>query len=286
MPNNKGLGKGFAALLPENFDTSLLASEDNRLLTVTLDKMQPNPEQPRKHFDKAGLDELALSIKEHGLLQPIVVTPEGDGYYIIAGERRWRAARLAGLDSVAVLVRSAKQLERLELALVENVQRIDLSPLEQAASIEYLHEQFSQGYDAIAKRLGKAATTVQNTVRLLQLPDEAKQALHSKQISEGHARAILALKDKAAQLSLLKLITQNRWSVRQAERYVTAQKQGIKSSTSAQKRVATTTPQTDRLGKTLKTTVSVRRTAKGGRIEISFKNESELKRIVGRLLKS
>lgn len=219
------------------------------------------------------------------MLQPLVVTPHGDSYYIIAGERRWRASKLAGLKTVPVVVRDAKQLERLELALVENVQRVDLSPLEQADSIHYLHEQFSLGYDAIAKRLGKAATTVQNIARLLQLPKAAKEALRNQKISEGHARAILALKDEKGQLKLLDLIQTNGWSVRQAERYVVAHKQGATTEASAKKRVAATTPQTERLSKTLNTNVSLRRTAKGGKIEISFKNETDLKRIVSKIAK-
>ena len=280
---HKGLGKGFDALLPQNFDTSIISDGDERIQKVAVDSLQANPEQPRQHFDETELATLADSIKQYGILQPLVATPHGDGYYLIAGERRWRAARLAGLKTVPVIVRSSKQLERLELALVENVQRVDLSPLEQAASIQYLHEQFSQDYAQIAKRLGKAQTTIQNTVRLLQLPESARLALHEKQITEGHARAILALKDVKAQQILLDQILANGWSVRQAERYVIAQKQGLKSTAGAAKRVSTTTPQTEKLGKILKTTVAVRRTAKGGKLEISFKTEAELKRIISRI---
>lgn len=287
MPSNaKGLGRGFDSLLPQDFDSTILAREDERIQKMSPSKLVPNPDQPRKHFDEAALNSLAESLKQHGVLQPLVVTPHGDEYYIIAGERRWRASKIAGLKSIPVVVRDAKELESLELALVENVQRVDLSPLEQASSIQYLHEQFSQGYDVIAKRLGKAQTTVQNTVRLLQLPKDARTALHEQKISEGHARAILALKDEKAQKTLLDLIIQNAWSVRQAERYVVAHKQGATTAASAKKRVAATTPQTEKLGTVLKTTVSLRRTAKGGKIEISFKNESDLKRIITKLTKS
>ncbi len=282
----KGLGKGFDALLPQDFDQTILTDTRDGLQQVPVERIKPNPEQPRKHFDERALSDLAQSLREHGVLQPLVVTPHGDTYYLIAGERRWRAAQLAGLAKVPVVVRSAEQLERLELALVENVQRVDLSPLEQAASIQYLHEQFSQGYEQIAKRLGKATTTVHNIARLLQLPEDAKTALHEQRITEGHARAILALKDAKAQQTLLQLIIQNGWSVRQAERYVTAQKQGVKSTQAAQKRVATTTPQTEKLSARLKTAVTLRRTAKGGKIEISFSSETELKRIIQTLTKN
>ncbi len=281
---NKGLGKGFDALIPTNFDESLLSDSHDRIQTLSVTVLLPNPEQPRQVFEDQHIDDLAGSIKEHGILQPLVVTPHEDRYFIIAGERRWRAAQKAGLKTVPAIVRSVKQLERLELALVENMQRVDLSPLEQAASIQFLHEQFSQDYAMIAKRLSKAATTVQNIVRLLQLPKKVQQALAEKRISEGHARAILGLKDEQAQLALLDLIIQKRWSVRETERYVVAHKQGVKSSSGVQKRVATTTPQTEKLEKVLKTNISVRRMAKGGKLEIKFKNETDLKRLVALLV--
>ena len=162
------LGRGFDSLIPKNFDTSILSSEDNRIQNISIAALQANPEQPRGHFDEENLKELSQSIKQHGIIQPLVVTPNGEKYYIIAGERRWRAAKLSGLKTVPAIVRSAEQLERLELALVENVQRVNLSPLEQAVSIEYLHQQFSLDYATIGTQLGKAAATVQNSARLLQ----------------------------------------------------------------------------------------------------------------------
>ena len=186
---------------------------------------------------------------------------------------------MAGLQTVPAIVRSAKQLERLELALVENVQRVNLSPLEQAASIEYLHDQFSMEYAAIGQRLGKAASTVQNTARLMRLSDEAKQALRDKQISEGHARAILGLKSTDEQDQLLRLIIKNSWSVRQAERFVIAQRQGATTQATARSKVATSTTATKQLSKKLGTAVSLRRTAKGGKLEIAFKSDEELERI-------
>lgn len=285
MARTKALGKGFDALIPQNFDNSILAAPSEKITQVELGKLRPNPEQPRQHFEQAALDELAQSIKRHGVVQPLVVTPDqGDTFIIIAGERRWRAAKLAGLKQVPAVVRSSEQLERLELALVENVQRVDLSPLEQAISIERLNQQFSLDYGEIAKRLGKAPTTITNIVRLLQLPDEAKKALQAKEISEGHARTILAIKDKPGQLELLNLIRRRHLSVRQAEQYVTAHKKGARSSEAAEARLQTTNPQTEKLEKVLKTSVSVRRTAKGGKLEIGFKNESDLARIIKYLL--
>ena len=279
MQNNK-LGRGFDSLIPKNFDSSILASDEERIKKIDISLLEPNPEQPRLHFDEQALQELADSIKQHGILQPLVVTPNDDKYYIIAGERRWRAAKIAGIKTVPAVSRSSKQLERLELALVENVQRVNLSPLEQAASIQYLHDQFSLDYITIGSRLGKAAVTVQNTARLLQLPKQAIEALGDKKITEGHARTILALKEEKDQVVLLQLIIKNEWSVRQAERYVVAHKKGTSTSASAIKKVATVSPQTEKLTKILKTKVSLKRTAKGGKLEIGFKNDTELKRIV------
>ena len=273
------LGRGFNSLIPQNFDESILTDDAGRILQIKVSDLEPNPEQPRKFFDEEELKGLAASVKEHGVLQPLVVTPNGAKYHLIAGERRWRAAKKAGLQTVPAIVRSAEQLERLELALVENVQRVNLSPLEQAASIEYLHDQFSLDYAAIGKRLGKAATTVQNTARLMQLDDSAKQALIDKKITEGHARCILALKDKKAAEQLLGLIIQHGWSVRQAERYVSAQQQGASTPEKAKAKVATVTPQTRKLSKVLDTKVTIRRMAKGGKLEIGFSDDKELERI-------
>lgn len=280
----KGLGRGFDALIPTDFDNSILNEPSEKVQKVGRTEVKPNPDQPRKHFDDQALSELAGSIKQYGIVQPLVVTQQDTGYVIIAGERRWRAAGLAGLDKVPVIVRSHKELEQLEIALIENVQRVDLSPLEQAVSIQKLHQQFSLGYDAIAKRLGKAPTTVNNIVRLLQLPTDAKQALIEGKISEGHARSILALKDKPEkQQELLENITTYGWSVRQAEQFVTSTKQGATTNKETSVRMATTTKETKLLEERLKTPVSIRRTAKGGRLELHFTSEDDLKRIISEL---
>lgn len=284
--SKKGLGKGFDALIPTDFDSSILNEPSEKVQKVKRSLVKPNPDQPRKHFDEATLKELAGSIKQYGIVQPLVVTASGNEFIIIAGERRWRAAGLAGLDTVPVIVRSHKELEQLEIALIENVQRVDLSPLEQAVSIQKLHQQFSLGLDVIAKRLGKAPTTVTNIVRLLQLPEAAKSALTANKISEGHARSILALKDSPAkQQELLDSIMSYGWSVRQAEQFVTTTKQGAKTKKETTKAMATTTKETKQLESSLKTPVSIRRTAKGGRLELHFTSEKDLQRIIDELLK-
>lgn len=277
----KGLGRGFDSLIPQNFDNSLLLNEDERVQKLPLDKLQPRHDQPRQHFDDGALKELAASIKNHGILLPLVVVAEGNMYRIIAGERRWRAATLAKLQTVPAIVRTLQELEQLEIALVENVQRVDLSPLEQAVSIEKLHREFNVSYEQIASRLGKAISTVNNTVRLLQLPETAQQALRDKKITEGHARALLALKGDAEKVKeLLDLILKHKWSVREAERYVTSHKAGVRDTKAVKERVSTETPATKQLSKRFEAPVHIRRTAKGGRLEISFRSDDELDRII------
>lgn len=283
----RGLGKGFGALIPQDFDKALLLDEQERVQKLAIASIVPNSAQPRQHFDEAALQELAESIQQHGILLPLVVTHVADGTYrIVAGERRWRAAKIAKLATVPAIVRSLKELEELEIALVENVQRVDLSPLEQALSIERLRQQFNLSHEAIAKRLGKATSTISNIARLMQLSPEAKEALATKKISEGHARALLALKEQPEQQAqLLQAIQEHNWSVRQAERYVTSVKAGVKEDTAAKARVDTETPQTKALASRFKAPVHIRRTARGGRLEITFTSDDELNRIISLLNK-
>ncbi len=284
MVKQTGLGRGFGSLIPQDFDTAQLVEDGERIQKLAVGALTPNPDQPRTIFDENALAELAASIKQYGIMQPLVVTPASVGYHIIAGERRWRAAKLTGLKTVPVLVRTVKEQERLELAILENVQRVDLSPLEQAVSIERLHQQFNLTYGDIAKRLGKAEPTVHNTVRLLQLPEAARQALQDGAISEGHARQVLALKDSPeAQANLLQLIIQNGWSVRQAERYVSSLKAGIQEAKRAQERVSGDTPETERLSQRFGAKVRIHRTAKGGRVEIAFTSEDQLAKLLADL---
>lgn len=282
-----GLGRGFDTLIPTDFDPSLLIDSNERIQKLFIERIQPNTEQPRKHFDQQALNELASSLKQFGVLQPLIVSPLPDNTYrIIAGERRWRAARIAGLTEIPAIIREPQQLEELEIALIENVQRVDLSPLEQAVSIERLHQQFNLTYRQIAERLAKAETTVSNLVRLLQLPEDARDALNQGRISEGHARAILALKaTPELQKELLKQIALNTWSVRQAEQFVTTHKQGVVKKEAIKERMATETTETKQLSKRLHAPVSLKRTAKGGRLELHFKTDEELQKLIDRLSK-
>lgn len=285
MSVNKGLGKGLDALIPKEFDSSILENNE-KVQRIPINKIQPNPEQPRKQFDEESLLELSKSIKNHGIIQPLVITKNGSNYRIIAGERRWRAADKAGLHDVPAIVRSMQELEELEVAIIENVQRVDLSPLEQAQSIERLHDQFSLSYSEIANKLGKAIPTIHNTVRLLQLPNPARDALAKNQISEGHARAILALKDNSKkQAELLDSILRLGWSVRQAEQFVTINRDGLKKSkTQISKQMSAENTQTKLLADSLQTKVFIKHTARGGKLEIYFKDENDMDRITKFLL--
>lgn len=281
---NKGLGKGFGSLLPDDFDKSILIDKKDRVEKINLDQISPDPNQPRKHFDQTALSELAASIKTYGILQPLVVRPDNGKYIIIAGERRFKAAKIAGLKSLPVLIRSSQELERLEIGLVENVQRVDLSPIEQAVSIAKLHEQFNLSYEEIAKKLGKAHSTIINMVRLLKLPEPARIALEQGKITEGHARTVLSLNASAdQQTQLLKLIIKNGWSVRQAEQFANENKKSSKITTKKLK--SHQPPEVEILAKKLKTQVSISQKAIGGTIKITYKDQIQFERIISTMLK-
>lgn len=212
-----GLGRGLNALIPPS-------RADANVQLVEIERIVPNPRQPRQRFAHEALRELADSIRAHGVIQPLVVTQvrSADGeaesrYHLIAGERRWQAARLAGLAAVPVVVREATPQEMLELALIENIQRADLNPLEEAAAYRHLIDDFHLTQEQVAERVGKSRVAVANTVRLLKLPEEARRALGEDKISEGHARALLRLESVGDQRLLLKKILDEGLSVRQAE---------------------------------------------------------------------
>lgn len=275
-----GLGRGFDSLIPTEVDTSLFEADKLRVELLPLDKLEPNPEQPRSRFDADEIASLSESIKRHGVLQPLLVTPHKKTYLIIAGERRWRAAKLAGLAEVPAIVRSSKELERLEIGLIENVQRVDLSPIEQALSIAKLHDQFKLSIDSIAERIGKASSTVHNLVRLLQLPEDARQALEEGKIHEGHARSILALKgEPELQTQLLQAIITQGWSVRQSEQFVVAVKAGAQNAKKATTRTKVENTFTKEFSKSIGMPVSVQYMAQGGRMVIRFRSDQEYQKL-------
>lgn len=276
------LGKGFDGLIPIGMDIGTIVSPSEQVRQLLIEKIHTNPEQPRREFDETALHELAESIKQHGIIQPIVVTPTtNDNYRIVAGERRYRASKLAGLKKIPSIVRNHKELEELEIALVENVQRVDLSPLEQAVSIVRLRDQFSMSPKQIAKKLGKAETTISNIMRLLQLPPEAVEALSKSKITEGHARAILALKfSSSLQRKLLKIIVDEKLSVREAEEWVKQQKiHSEQISSSINVETQKTISELNNRGYAIK----IKPSKHGGHILFSYKNEKQLRDILAKL---
>lgn len=285
MAKKLSLGRGFDVLIPKDLDVSIMQEDKHRVQKLLIDDVIPNPDQPRRAMDNVLLNELTKSIKTHGVLQPIIVTRNGNnGYRIVAGERRWRAAKAANLQNIPAIVRSLEELEEVELALIENIQRVDLSPLEQALAVYKLQHQFSLKLEDIATKLGKAPSTVSNLSRLLQLPEEARKALNEQRISEGHARAILALKDLPDQQNeLLSCILNNGWTVRQAEQFVIATKKGS-SDVVAKKHTASETELTKKLASRLGTSVKIKHMAHGGQLIIGFKDEAELNKISSQLI--
>ncbi len=222
-PKRPGLGKGLDALIPIHPDGEIL-SEFGGVLEVPLELIAANPHQPRKGFDEDKLKELAASIQEHGIIQPLVLTaqdPDSDQKYaLIAGERRLRAAKLAGLSTVPAILRETDSQDHLLLALIENMQRADLNPLEAATAYQSLSVEFGLSHEEISKRVGKSRTAVTNTIRLLDLPDVVQQAVRKNQVSMGHARALLALPNIKAQSSALQTILTQELNVRQTEALV------------------------------------------------------------------
>jgi len=286
MAQKPTLGRGLGALISEDLDRSILQEDNERVHKLLITDIVPNPDQPRREFDQTTLDEMAKSIQQHGVVQPLIVVRHKNRYRIVAGERRWRAAQQVKLTHLPAIIRSMEELEEIELSLIENIQRVDLSPLEQALSVYKLQHQFNLSLDEIAEKLGKAPSTVSNLMRLLQLPDSAMAALREGRISEGHARTILSLKAwPDRQEELLRSILNNGWNVRQAEQFATAAKAGADAE-AAKGRTATETKLTKDISQKLGTKVQIKHTAKGGQLIIRFDSDEHLREITDKLQKT
>jgi ParB family chromosome partitioning protein len=284
----KGLGRSFDSLIPtdlfdESFDPT--AQQDDKisdLRAVVLSEISPDPNQPRRHFDEAGMEELAASIREHGVLQPIVVTPaRGGGYQIVAGERRYRAAKMAGLKKLPVLVRTLSDQHKLELSLIENIQRRDLNPLETATAYLKLRDQFNMTLEQIGARVGgKSMAAVSNTMRLLRLPEKAKAAIIEGKLTEGQARPLVGIDHKTIEDVIDRIIGEE-WSARKIEKFVTAiKKSGVIRAVQTAERSVKYEPYAQKLGERFSTDVRVKMNARGGgHIVITFKNQGDLGRI-------
>ncbi len=287
MAKKSGLGRGLDALIPVAEETTPPVITQTSPLEVLVSKIIPNPRQPRHYMNDEKLEELSDSIREHGVIQPLIVTHEEqtDQYILIAGERRLRAARLAELEMVPVIVREASAQESLEIALIENVQRADLTPLETAEAYHQLSDEFNLSHEDIAQRVGKSRVAVTNTLRLLRLPETVRQALAEEKISEGHARALLGLTSAQAQAAALATILRGDLTVRQTEQLV--RKMNGSKPKSERK---TGLPQElleiqSRFQSKLGTRVQLRQTSSnGGSIVIHYYSDEELNALIDQLI--
>jgi ParB family chromosome partitioning protein len=277
------LGKGLGALLPEFGQT-----ESNALLYRGIEEIIPNPSQPRKHFDESKLQELADSIREKGILEPLIVRRTDQGYELIVGERRWRAAQKAGLKEVPIVVKEVEGREALEISLIENLQREDLNPIEEAEAFKHLIEEFRISQEDLSKRIGKDRTTITNTLRLLKLPLEIRNQLLQNRITPGHARAILSLESKEKQKELCAVIIKKGLSVREAESLAKRWSAKLQKTVSSIKRKGDLESQLhslqDSLRKYLGTKVRITPKGNGGKIEIEYFSHDDLERIVEAIL--
>lgn len=290
----RGLGKGIGALFGNDIEETDIVAQDihqinkndkEKVTSLKLAQIEPNKEQPRKNFDEEKLQQLADSIKQHGVIQPIIVKDLNNGYYqIVAGERRWRASRIAGITEIPAIIRTYDELATMQIALIENLQREDLNPIEEALSYKALLDDFALTQEKVSEQVGKSRSAIANTIRLLSLPKQVQKMLEEGAISGGHARAILSVTSEEGKLQLAEKIIENELNVRQAEQLAKAlnaqkpEKEPTQPQTSAfdlqlqgiQKRMS------DLLG----TKVKILNGAKKGKIEIEYYSANDLERVL------
>lgn len=279
MAKRSGLGRGLGALISEANAESGSAPET----TLPIDQIQRNPKQPRKNFDQQALEELADSIRQNGVLQPILVRKKGSAYEIVAGERRYQACKLAGIKEMPVVIREIDDAEVFQLALIENLQRADLSPLEEARGYRQLLDSKNLTQEALAKILSKSRSAIANTLRLIDLPDEVQQMIEQGLLTAGHARAILSVPSEEGRVALAQKVVKEALTVRQTERLAP-----LFSGEVEEKKPRVPAPQTFKraarqLRQMLETNVKVKQVRGKNKIEIEFKDEEELARILGQI---
>lgn len=272
--SKRGLGRGLSALIPNVAQEDLGSAQE-----IALNQIQPNPKQPRTDIDEDGIAELADSIKKVGLLQPIIVRPYGEGYQIIAGERRWRASQAAGLEHVPVRVLTADDTAALELALIENLQREDLNSIEEARGYRRLLTEYQMTQAELADKVSKSRSAITNALRLLDLPEEVQELVYEGRLTAGHARAVLSVPDEAMRVKLAQKLVEQGLSVREAENLAR-----LYASGQSERSPRPVTPKSfkvvaRKLRLVLGTNVRVKQTAKKGKIEIEFHGEDDLERI-------
>jgi ParB family chromosome partitioning protein len=280
VTKRKALGRGLSALFPE----TVISETDKGFFYCPVESISPNPHQPRQNFNASELIKLADSIKEKGVIQPILVSKAKDGYQLIAGERRWRAAQKAGLDKIPVWIRDVSPAETLELALIENIQRKDLNPIEESSAYHELIQKFHLTQEVLAKRVGKDRSTIANFLRLLKLPAIIQQDLIDGQLTTGHARVLVAIESLSAQKKVRDLIIKKSLSVRQTEdlgKKILTLKKSKNPKTETDHYIESLSKD---LQKSLGTKVVIRRKGKKGKIIIEFYSDEDLGRLIDQLL--
>jgi len=281
---NKGLGRGLRALIPTEPEG---AGEGAEIVELPLDRIKPGAFQARKDFDQQALDELSLSIKEHGVMQPVVVRPSGENTYeLIIGERRWRASQIAGLAAIPCVIRDVDDRVSSEMMLVENIQREDFNPIEEAVAYSRLKDEFHLTQEEISARVGKSRPAVANSLRLLQLPEKVRELLAQRKLSIGHGKVLLGLPDRRQQEQLALLAAEKGLTVRDAERAAQQllQEKEDRPQPTKKKNDLEMADTEDRLRRLLGTKVKIKKGRKGGRIEIDFYSREELDRLLELLL--
>lgn len=283
---DKRLGRGLESLIPKVINQRKISvtSIKENIIEVDVDKIAPNPHQPRQMLKDELLQELAESIKEHGILQPLILTKtEENGYQVLAGERRLKAAKLIGLKKVPAIVRSVSEQQKLELAIVENVQRKNLNPIEEATSFQKLIDEFNLTQENVAKKVSKDRSWISNHLRIFKLPAEIQNALAEEKITMGHAKAILALKEEKLQKELFNKIVNEKYSVRETEGQV--KKVRVKSHSRKVKiRNAEVIALEEKLKEALSTKIEIKKKGKGGQIIIDFYSNEELQNLVDKII--
>jgi ParB family chromosome partitioning protein len=282
MIKQRGLGRGLGALLASTPDESSPSGGSEGLVEIAVDQIDVNPNQPRKVFDSSALQELAASIKASGVIQPVVVRRVNGSYQLVAGERRWRAARQAGLERIPAVVRDVTDVESLEIALVENLLREDLNPMEEAEAYHKLLAQFGWTQEQLAQRVGRDRSSIANALRLLRLPEPIQADLRGGRLTMGHALALLSLTSEADQLRLREEILAHSWSVRateQSARAVEVASGAPRKPKSARRRSPELVAVEDALQRALMTRVRVTGTERAGTIQVAYANAEELERL-------
>ncbi|MBN1905169.1 MAG: ParB/RepB/Spo0J family partition protein [Deltaproteobacteria bacterium] len=283
MIKRKALGRGLSALIPDAEETEKEVFKASEYFQCPVDAIEPNPMQPRQNFDDAAIEELAGSIREKGVITPILVSKNGDGYQLIAGERRWRAAQRAGLETVPVVVKETTPIESLELALIENIHRRDLNPIEEAQAYQRWLENSNTTQEILAQRVGKDRSTITNLLRLLSLPLDVQKDVIDGNLTMGHARVLAGLKTPGEQKSYRDIIIKGELSVRQTENLIKkgASKKPVKKEKGEDEYYIDTLA--DGLKRALGTKVEIKRQGKKGQINIFFHSDEELERLLEHL---